>query len=163
MSYRFEAPHMFLQNDDYLALLGFADDENIPSRFVILQKTKKYDEQDRKMGMDKIHIQVKDESRSLYGGIKRISKEERRLVIELEENAMSTLRVDGDIEMDFDPQRSACLMRGVDRRQRRRMQRRLDDVGIDQDVGIDEQRLIVHRRPRGLRGAGSTLRATYRR
>jgi hypothetical protein len=37
---------------------------------------------------------------------------------------------------------------------------RFDDVGVDQDVGIDEQRLIVHRRHTYLRGVGSNPLAT---
>ncbi len=109
MSYHFNASHLFLQDNDHLTLLGFADDESAPSQYVLLQKAKEHDEQDRQMGMDKIHIQIEDESRSLYGGIKRISKEGKHLLIELEEKALSALDIDGDIDISVDQQHPQAM------------------------------------------------------
>jgi hypothetical protein len=103
MSYRFDASHVFAQDDGYMVMIGFADDEHEPSQFVLLQKAKEYDEQDKRLGMDKIHIQVEDESRALYGGIRLISKEGEHLLIELEDAAASALRVNGNIEINLDP------------------------------------------------------------
>jgi hypothetical protein len=86
-----------------MVMIGFADDEHEPSQFVLLQKAKEYDEQDKRLGMDKIHIQVEDESRALYGGIRLISKEGEHLLIELEDAAASALQVNGHIEINLDP------------------------------------------------------------
>lgn len=103
MSYRFDASHVFAQDDGYMVMIGFSDDEHEPSQFVLLQKAKEYDEQDKRLGMDKIHIQVEDESRALYGGIRLVSKEGEHLLIELEDAAASALQVNGNIEINLDP------------------------------------------------------------
>lgn len=98
MNYCFDATHIFSQDDGYMVMIGFADDEFEPTRFVILQKTHKYDDQDKKMGMDKIHIQVEDESRSKYGGINAVTIREGSIKISLSDDTKSALSIDGDIE-----------------------------------------------------------------
>jgi len=103
MSYCFDASYVFVQDDGYMVMVGFADDEREPSRFVLLQKVKEYDEQDRRLGMDKIHLQVEDESRALYGGIRSISKKGGRLLIELESEAEAALQTEGEIDINLNP------------------------------------------------------------
>ena len=98
MNYCFDATHIFVQDDGHMVMIGFADDEFEPTRFVILQKAHKYDDQDKKMGMDKIHIQVEDESRSKYGGINAVTVSEDLIRVSLSDETKSALSVDGDIE-----------------------------------------------------------------
>ncbi|MGZ0077865.1 Imm10 family immunity protein [Methylomonas sp. YC3] len=69
-----------------MTMVVFSNDELDPSRFVLIQQSNKYNEQDKKMGMDKMHIQVDDQSRSHYGGITKISIEGNILFFELEKN-----------------------------------------------------------------------------
>ena len=99
MTYCFDAAHIFAQDDGYMLMIGLADNELEPSKFVILQKTHEYDDQDKQMGMDKIHIQVEDESRSQYGGINAIQVTDEVIRIALSDEARSALSVDGDIEV----------------------------------------------------------------
>lgn len=105
MNYRFDASHIFFQDDGCAVIIGFADDEFEPSRFIILQKAHKYDDQDRKMGMDKIHIQVESESRSKYGGIEAVQVSNGVIRISLSDESKSILSLDGDIEI-------VCLVDG---------------------------------------------------
>lgn len=98
MNYCFDATHIFAHDDGCMVMIGFADDEFEPSRFVILQKAHKYDDQDKKMGMDKIHIQVEDESRSKYGGINAVTISEVLIRVSLSDDTKSALSIDGDIE-----------------------------------------------------------------
>ncbi|WP_185964354.1 Imm10 family immunity protein [Aliikangiella marina] len=99
MSYELNASHIFNQDDDYMVMLGFADDEFEPSKFVIIQKAHEYDDQDVKLGMDKLHIQVEDQSRANYGGISSFTLDNSYLVIELELDTQSSLKVDGNIRI----------------------------------------------------------------
>ncbi|WP_198781890.1 Imm10 family immunity protein [Shewanella putrefaciens] len=98
MNYCFDATHIFTQDDGYMVMIGFADDELEPTKFVILQKAHEYDDQDKKMGMDKIHIQVADESRSKYGGINAVTIVEGVIRVSLSEDTKFALSIDGDIE-----------------------------------------------------------------
>ncbi len=63
-------------------------------------------------------------------------------------------------DLTTDPDCPASLVNGVDRRQRLFMKRCFDNVGVDQNVGIDEQRLLVHHRHTYPRGVSSNPRAT---
>lgn len=101
MAYLFDATHIFCEDDDYMIMLGFADDELEPNKFVILQQSRSYDDQDRELGMDKLHIQVEDQSRSQYGGITAVNVTKNRVTLSLDKSAQSTLMVDGDIEISF--------------------------------------------------------------
>jgi len=99
MTYKFTANHIFNEDDSYMIMLGFADDEFEPSQFVIIQKAHEYDDQDMKLGMDKLHIQVEDQSRSQYGGISAINVTGNSLVIKLDDSGKSSLKINGDIEI----------------------------------------------------------------
>lgn len=63
-------------------------------------------------------------------------------------------------DLATDPDRPVGLVGGLDGRQSLFMKGRFDDVGIDQNVGIDKQRVIVPRRHTDPRGADSNPRAT---
>lgn len=102
MTYKFTASHVFNQDDGYMIMLGFANDEFEPSRFVLIQKAHEFDAQDIKLGMNKLHIQVEDQSRAQYGGITSFNIRGDSIVIELDDLAKSSLKIDGDIEIMLD-------------------------------------------------------------
>ncbi|WKJ90894.1 Imm10 family immunity protein [Methylomonas montana] len=99
MAYSFCANFVFSSDDGDITMVAFSNDEFEPSQFVMLQQSNKYDDQDKKMGMDKIYIQVEDQSRSHYGGITKIVMMESLLVIGLEESAQARLQIEGSIEI----------------------------------------------------------------
>ena len=103
MAYQLEADHVYSFDDEDMVMVGFADDRVNPSRYVILQKSKTCAEQDRQLGLDQIHIEVEDQSRSTYGGIKSINLEDDQLIIAITQEARMALNIDGDIEIKVNP------------------------------------------------------------
>lgn len=101
--YQFNAQHIAVDTDGSAVVIGFADNEFSPSRFVLIQKSLKVDERDRAIEFEKIHIQIEDESRSGYGGIVEVSAGHDRLTVFLDQAARAALKIDGDIEISVDP------------------------------------------------------------
>lgn len=105
--YQCNAHHIAVDTDGSTVVIGFADNEFSPSRFVLIQKSLKVDERDRAMGFDKVHIQIEDQSRSGYGGIVEVSAGHDRLTVFLDQAARAALKIDGDIEILVDPNHAA--------------------------------------------------------
>jgi hypothetical protein len=73
--HEFKAKFVSFQNEDGIVVVGFADDEFQTTQYVLLQRTLEPDEQDRKLGHDKVHVELDSQNRSGYGGIERIQME----------------------------------------------------------------------------------------
>lgn len=106
MNYKFSANHIVVEEDEFMKMISFADDEFSPSKFVILQKAAANNESERAMGMDKIHIQIEDESRSNYGGISAVRLSGGNLVLSLDREARLALQIEGDVEICVDQNHS---------------------------------------------------------
>lgn len=102
MNYKLNANHIFVQEDDLMKIISFADDEFSPSKFLILQKAAASNESERAMSVDKIHIQIEDESRSSYGGISAVRLSGENLVLSLDQEARPALQIEGDVEIGVD-------------------------------------------------------------
>jgi hypothetical protein len=102
-NYHFNARHIFVEDDDSMTMIGFADDEFSPSKFMLIQKASNVDERERAMGFEKLHIQIEDESRSRYGGITEIRVSSENLVVSLDQPARVALKIEGNVEIAFDP------------------------------------------------------------
>ena len=100
MAYRFEAAHIFARDDGFVVTIGFVDSNTSPSQYLILQRQHKYDEQEERLGMDKIYIEIEDQSRSVYGGIKTISVEKNEFSFGLDSDASEALHIDGVIDIE---------------------------------------------------------------
>ena len=101
MSYLLNASHVFTGDDDYMTIIGFSNHKDNPEQYVLIQQAHTFDEQDRELGMDKYHIQVDDQSRSLYGGMRSVTYKSNRIVIELDKRAQNALHVDGSININL--------------------------------------------------------------
>ncbi|HEX8954919.1 MAG TPA: Imm10 family immunity protein [Burkholderiaceae bacterium] len=99
MDYDLEARHVHIEDDGEILTMGFSDDQFAPRKYVLLQKALKPDEQERKLGLDKIHIEVQDQGRSGYGGVSSIRYSPSRLLIELSEAARKCLDISGNIRI----------------------------------------------------------------
>ena len=106
MNYKFSANHIVVEEDELMKMISFADDEFAPSKFVILQKATANNESEQAMGMDKIHIQIEDESRSNYGGISAVRLIGGNLVLSLDREARLALQIEGDVEIFVDQNHS---------------------------------------------------------
>lgn len=73
MIYRFTAEVVSVEEDDDCVVVGLADDAAMPSRHLILQNAKAYDEQDRHLEMDHVHLEIGGGSESCYGGLEQVS------------------------------------------------------------------------------------------
>jgi Immunity protein 10 len=102
-NYQFSAHYIFVEDDDSMTRIGFADDEFSPSKLMLIQKASNVDERERAMGFEKLHIQIEDESRSRYGGITEIRVSSENLVVSLDQPARFALKIEGNVEIAIDP------------------------------------------------------------
>ncbi|MBX3712654.1 MAG: hypothetical protein KF800_11885 [Lysobacter sp.] len=101
MSYQLTVRHLFVEDGD-VSTIGFADDETAPERYVLIQKQWDCSGQDVQLGLDKVHIEVDDQLRSVYGGIKSVSVSGGRILIHLLDKANADLQIDQEIQLDVD-------------------------------------------------------------
>ncbi|MFC6840590.1 Imm10 family immunity protein [Xanthomonas theicola] len=71
--YKFSAKNVSVREDGYCIVIGLADGEVDPSRYLILQNAKTYDQQDRNLGMDHAHIEIGGGLEPCYGGLEKVS------------------------------------------------------------------------------------------
>lgn len=101
MNYLVNVNSAYVQDDGFAVVVGLSDDESSPSQYVLIQKSKVYDEADKAMGMDRMHIEIGDQSRSRYGGIDQIYFGENSVVINLSTEAEKDLGVIGGVIATF--------------------------------------------------------------
>lgn len=105
MSNKLIANFIFVGIEDNIIMIGFADDENNTKEHLLLQKALEFDEQDKALGQDKVHITYNDELFSSYGGILQITLKAKTVEIILDENTAKKLRTEEQIEITL-PQSS---------------------------------------------------------
>lgn len=79
----FKAGFITCQEADGVIMVGFADDQFATSEYVLLQRTLAPKEQDRKLGLDGVHIEVDGPDNSGYDGIEliRLNRTDAEIVI----------------------------------------------------------------------------------
>jgi hypothetical protein len=80
-----------LEEDSELWVVGFADAEFNTERYLLLQRGKSPQAQDVALGLDGYHVEVDDQTKSSYGGIKCFELFRDRAVVEFEDDASSVL------------------------------------------------------------------------
>ncbi|WP_166743622.1 Imm10 family immunity protein [Xanthomonas cannabis] len=99
--YFFNAKDISVEDDGYAMVVGLVDDPSNPSKFVILQRTKFPDAQDKALGLDKMHIELGGENKSRYGGVECIEIKGIKLKLSISSTARSELGLKGDIEVNL--------------------------------------------------------------
>lgn len=99
MTYTLIAKNVELDDDGFSLTLAFADKQMGEGKYVMLQKGLESNEQDKKFGFDKVHIEVDTQKKSAYGGISRMHLSQGTLRIELNERGRQYLQVEGDIQL----------------------------------------------------------------
>lgn len=89
MGYDFNAACVSIEEDADLWLVGFADAEFNAERYLLLQREKTPQAEDIALGLDGYHVEVDDQSKSCYGGIKSFELFPDRAVLEFESDALS--------------------------------------------------------------------------
>ena len=90
--------------DDSCFLVGFADEEQSPQQYLMLQRAFEddVDEQDVKLGLDTYHLEWRDQLYSLYGGIARFVLHRDRLECEFSAKGSAALDGVGHARIGFD-------------------------------------------------------------
>lgn len=66
----FQAAAFSLTDEDGTCMAAFADHADSPQRYVILQRAKQSDDQDRSLGFDRYNVEVGGQERSGHGGLR---------------------------------------------------------------------------------------------
>lgn len=72
-------------------MVAFADREDSPFQYLILQRALAPSDQDRRLGHDLVYLEVNDQLHSCYGGIDRLRITDREIVIDLSEDVVNSL------------------------------------------------------------------------
>ncbi|AOR63699.1 Imm10 family immunity protein [Pectobacterium wasabiae] len=69
MSVKFSAAYYDSSTDEAVLTVGFADNEDNPQHFLILQRAEEPDEQDEELGQDTYYVEIGNPGMAGYGGI----------------------------------------------------------------------------------------------
>ncbi|MCO7470729.1 Imm10 family immunity protein [Stenotrophomonas maltophilia] len=97
--YTFNANVVFIEDDSHCLIVGLADDADDPSHYLILQSSRDFDEQDIRLGMDRIHLEIGGALQPCYGGLERVALREVSLELLISGEARKKLGIDGAIEV----------------------------------------------------------------
>ena len=82
--------------EDNSYLVGFADDKNEPTEYVIVERAFEFDEQDIKLGMDSYYFEYSDQSNSGYGLCSKVVMRQNEIVFSINhksENDITSITV----------------------------------------------------------------------
>lgn len=85
---------------DGAEVISFCDDRDDPEKYLALQRAVGADAQDKALGMDAIHVELSDQSRSGYGLIESISRIGHKLIFCPTKDGEVVLGVQGGILID---------------------------------------------------------------
>jgi hypothetical protein len=88
--------------DPDFILVGFDSDGPGPRRYLMLQRSYVFDEQDIALGMDRVHIERDSQGYSAYGGITRFDLHRNRALISLDAATALRLGDEAEFEVRFD-------------------------------------------------------------
>lgn len=96
------ATHVAVDTENSFDILGFYEQDDGSGRYLLLQRSHQFDEQDRALGIDKVHVEISDESRSCYGGISEISVSHDGIRFSFDEKAAAALGLNGPLYINVD-------------------------------------------------------------
>lgn len=99
---RFTASCITWQNEDGVALLGFADDEFNTTRYLLLQRTLEPDPQDCGLSHDRVYIELNDQSRSAYGDVEEARLRKPGVTFRFDPTTAAAVSSGESVEIAFD-------------------------------------------------------------
>ncbi|MCZ8518493.1 MULTISPECIES: Imm10 family immunity protein [Paenibacillus] len=84
-----------------VVLVGFADQEFETKEYILLQRSTESDDQDKALGLDKVHITINGEDCSDYCDIKEIILRSDSLEIILDDSTVKVLQIPNHIAIRF--------------------------------------------------------------
>ena len=88
--------------DPDFILVGFDSEGPGLRRYLMLQRSYEFDEQDVALGMDRVYIERDDQGYSAYGGITRFELHRDRALISLDAATARKLGNEAEFELRFD-------------------------------------------------------------
>lgn len=110
-----------------LILVGFESERRGSRHYLILQRSREFDQQDIELGLDAIYIERDDQRHSSFGGITRFELRRDRVRIRLDGVTAEKLGGEAEIEVRF----------GVDNDQFERLRAALAEVFHGYDTFVD--------------------------
>jgi len=101
MSRAFNAACVSIDEDSEAWLVGFADAEFNPRRYLLLQRAKSPQDQDIALGLDGYHVEVDDQGKSRYGGIRSFELFPDHVIVEFDDEALSVFGGEKAIVVEF--------------------------------------------------------------
>ena len=96
-----EVSNIYCQDTDDIVLIIFSERDTPPTHYVMLQQAMHPRQQDIKLGQDKVYIEIDDQLRSCYGGVKSVGASSSAVVIYTDDAAAKCLRISGEIHLDI--------------------------------------------------------------
>jgi hypothetical protein len=99
---KFHASRITCQVEDGVAVLGFADDDTHTTQYLLLQRTLEPDQQDRKLGMDQVHLELNSQIKSAYGTVEEAQLRKHGVVFRLDPTTAAKVSDGETIDVTFD-------------------------------------------------------------
>lgn len=102
----FAAKQVSISEEYGAIVLGFADDIDAPSQYILLERAAVPDAQDQQLGLDRTRIEINDQSRSVYCDFEKVILSQDRLSLSLTKEAAKQLDTGEAIDIRLPPGRS---------------------------------------------------------
>jgi hypothetical protein len=101
--------------DPDFILVGFESEGSGPHRYLMLQRSYEFDEQDIALGMDRVYIEKDSQGNSAYGGVTRFELHRDHALISLDTATARKLGdvVEFEVRFDLEDQRFEELRAGL--------------------------------------------------
>jgi hypothetical protein len=106
-SMKFHASRITCLVEDGVAMLGFADDDINTTHYLLLQRTLEPNPEDRRLGMDQVHVELNSQIQSAYGNVEEARLRKRGVVFRLDPATAAKVS-DGeaiDVTIDMTPEK----------------------------------------------------------
>ena len=105
MTPTFHAGFVSIEDHGDFLLVGLVDDELAVGDYLMLQRAYEFDEQDLRIGHDKVYIERNDQGYSCYGGIERFEVAPSTVRIRFDDHGTQVMSGVRDMEVTFDEAR----------------------------------------------------------
>lgn len=100
-----EGQHVFIQEENGVLIVSFANRADKPTEYLLLQHLLSPSEQDKRLGQDKVYVEVNDQRHSAYGGIKQIKLKDDQLLFKFDEKIAFQLGIKPDLDLTIGMQK----------------------------------------------------------
>jgi hypothetical protein len=95
----FTATNVSVGEDEDCWFLALTDDGDIPVHYILIQRGRSFDEQDRSLGMDDLYYEINDQLNSFHGGVSHIALSRSTLILRLAEAVAQSRRLPTELSI----------------------------------------------------------------